>query len=109
MIYKNHKSGNTSNSNISIWNVLCTIAVFAVITIVISVQVYRLGGVYRYWNNNRIEKELRIKEIAGLEKQQEEMNRELNGLKYNVLTNERLARGMGYVKSGEIVYKFKSK
>ena len=83
--------------------------VCAVITVVISVQVYRIGSVFRYWYNNKEEKKIRIQEISELEKQQEEMNKELDNLKYNVRTNERLARSMGYVKSGEIVYKFKPK
>ncbi len=109
MIYKDRETRNTSDRKISIWHVFRTIMVFAVITVVISVQVYRIGSVFRYWYNNKEEKKIRIQEIAELEKQQEEMNKELDNLKYNVRTNERLARSMGYVKSGEIVYKFKPK
>ena len=109
MIYKDNETRNTFDRKISIGHVFRTIIVCAAITVLISVQVYRLGSVFRYWHSNRGEKKVRIQELAELEKQQEEMNKELNSLKHNVLTNERLARSMGYVKSGEIVYKFKPK
>ena len=109
MQYTDHRIRHTPKERIGIWRISRMIIICVIATIIISVQVYRLGDAFRYWWRNREVKKLYIQEISKLEQQQENMKEELHNLKYNTLTNERLAREMGYVKSGEIVYKFTPK
>ncbi|HGE72887.1 TPA: hypothetical protein ENX78_18785 [Candidatus Poribacteria bacterium] len=85
-----------------LWRLLITI----IVTIVISFQIYTFGDALRYWKENREKKQKYIQEINILEQQQEMMKKEIWELKNNKLTQERLAREIGYIKPGEVVYKF---
>jgi len=109
MIYNDLNNKDTPKENISIWRVFRIIIIYAIITIIVSIQIYRLGDGFRYWWQNKRLKKQYIQEIASLEQKQAEMKRELDSLKYGVFENERLAREIGYVKPGEIVFRFKSK
>lgn len=106
MSYRDYEAGNISKDSVAFWRVFKTIIIYAIATVIICVQVYRLGDAFRYWWGNKEVKKVYVQEIDNLEQQQKSMREELNNLKYNTLTNERLARSMGYVKPNEIVYKF---
>ena len=97
---------NPQKQRVGFWYILRTLLICAVITVIISVQIYRFRDAFNYWLSNREVKQRYIQEVNVLMQQQESMKNELNRLKYSRLTQERLAREMGYVKPGEVVYKF---
>jgi cell division protein FtsB len=106
MFDEDRGSREPQKQKIGFWYVLRTLLICAVITVIISVQIYRFRDALNYWLGNREVKQRCVQEVNVLMQQQESMKNELNKLKYNKLTQERLAREMGYVKPGEVVYKF---
>jgi cell division protein FtsB len=106
MFDEDRRSREPQKQKIGFWYVLRTLLICAVITVIISVQIYRFRDALNYWLSNREVKQRCVQEVNVLMQQQESMKNELNKLKYNKLTQERLAREMGYVKPGEVVYKF---
>ena len=68
---------------------------------------YRFIKGLQYWNRNREIKQGYVREVEKLQREQQRLKEEIDNLENNVLTQERLAREIGYIKPGEIVYKFK--
>ena len=108
MLDADHKSQTPQRQRIKVRHVLRTLLICFVVAVIFSVQIYRLGGVFRYWWSNRELKQRYVLEVNELQQKQENMKLELYKLKNNELTQERLAREMGYARPGEIVYKFVS-
>lgn len=98
--YYSHKK------KVSGFRILSRLIISIIATIMISFQIYSLGGEIKHWQENREKKQKYIQEINDLEQQQRLLKKEILELKNNKLTLERLAREMGYIKPGEIVYKF---
>lgn len=71
-----------------------------------SLETYRLVRGVQYWSYNRKTKQSYVQEIEKLQKTKQSLREEIHKLKENNLAQERLAREMGYVRPGEIVYKF---
>ncbi|MGB9597071.1 MAG: FtsB family cell division protein [Candidatus Poribacteria bacterium] len=90
----------------SVFRILLQLIISIIATMMISFQIYTFGGAVRYWQENREKKQKYIQEINDLEHQQNMLKKEILELKNNKLTQERLAREMGYIKPGEVVYKF---
>ena len=67
---------------------------------------YRFVQGLQYWWRNREIKQGYVEEVERLQQEQQRLKEEVYKLKYNPLTQERLAREMGYIKPGETVYKF---
>ncbi len=88
------------------FKILWRLIIVFVVTIMISYQIYTFGDAVKYWQENREKRQRYVREINELEQQQRIMKREILELKNNKLTQERLARAMGYIRQGEIVYKF---
>jgi len=105
MFDEDRRSRIPQKRRIGIGYILRTLLICVVIAVIISMQVYRFGNAFKYWWSNRGLKQHYVQEVNVLMQQQESMKKELNKLKYNTLTQERLAREMGYVRPGEVVYK----
>jgi len=106
MFRKDRRFHATQMRKMEVWHILRTLMICFVIAVILSVQIYRIRDAFKYWQSNREVKQRYAQEVNELSQQQESMKNELNKLKYNKLTQERLAREMGYVKPGEVVYKF---
>lgn len=91
---------------VSGFRILLRLITAVVATMMISFQIYTFGGAVRYWQENREKKQKYILEINELEQQQKMLKKEIMELKNNKLTQERLAREMGYIKPNEVIYKF---
>ena len=97
---------NTKRKKVSGFSIMWRLLVCIIVTIVISVQIYTFGDAFKYWWGNREIKKKYTQQISQLGQQQEMMKKEILNLKNNKLAQERLAREMGYIKPGEVVYKF---
>jgi len=71
----------------------------------LTLEVYRFVDGFQRWRHNREIKQGYVNEIERLSQEQQRLKEEIDKLKHNRLTQERLAREMGYVKPGETVYK----
>jgi len=74
----------------------------------LAVDGYRFIKGLQYWQRNREIKQGYVQKVERLQQEQQRLKEEIDKLEHNVLSQERLAREMGYIKPGEIVYKFKS-
>ncbi len=92
--------------NVSGFGIIWRLLIYIIVTIVIYVQIYTFGDAFKYWWENREVKQKYAQEISKLEQQQEIMKKEIQNFRNNKLAQERLAREMGYIKPGEVVYKF---
>jgi cell division protein FtsB len=72
----------------------------------LAIDGYKFIPQVRYWWRNKEIKQGYVEEISRLQQEQERMKEEIEKLKNNALTHERLAREIGYIKPGETVYKF---
>ncbi|MEK7399671.1 MAG: septum formation initiator family protein [Candidatus Poribacteria bacterium] len=88
------------------FSIMWRLLICIIVTIVFSVQIYTFGDAFKYWWGNKEIKKKYTQLVSQLEQQQEMMKKEILNLKNNKLAQERLAREMGYIKPGEIVYKF---
>jgi len=67
---------------------------------------YRSARGFQYWWRNREIKRGYVQEVERLRQEQQRLKEEIHKLEHSLLTQEELAREMGYIKPGEIVYKF---
>lgn len=88
------------------WETLCVLLVCTVLLSLLVVDSYRFIKVLQYWNRNREIKQGYVSKVEALRQEQRRLKGEIDDLKSNVLAQERLAREIGYIKPGEIMYKF---
>jgi cell division protein FtsB len=67
---------------------------------------YRFARGLEYWWRNRDIRQGYVREVERLRQEQQRLKEEIRKLEHNILTQERLAREMGYIKPGETVYRF---
>ena len=79
------------------------LSILAVVMLLISL--YRFVEGFQNWQEARQIKRHSLDELAALERERDRLKIRVEKLKTNSLTKERLARRLGYIKSGEIVYK----
>lgn len=72
----------------------------------LALDSYRFVRGFQYWRRNREIKRGYVEEVDRLRQEQRKMKEEIYKLEHSLLTQEGLAREMGYIKPGEIVYKF---
>ena len=77
--------------------------IFAVLLLLVCL--YRLFEGVQDWQKDHRLKQRYAEEIKKLERERERLRVRVENLKTNELTQERLARGLGYIKPGETVYK----
>lgn len=88
------------------WRVLWKLLVFAGILSFLAADGYKFVPRLQYWWRNRQIKQEYVVEVKRLHQEQQRLRDEVNKLQHNLLTKERLAREMGFIKPGETVYKF---
>ncbi len=103
--FNNKRTNNHSNKRQFFWIVL----IFIIIIPIMILQTYRFSNAFRYWQNNRKLKQEYTKEITRLYFEQIKLKKEIYNLNHNKLVQERLAREIGFIKPGEIVYRFSNK
>ena len=99
----NHRKVNDRSNK---WHFLWVLLVFIIIIPIMIIQIYRFSGAFRYWQNNRKLKQEYTKEINRLYLEQIKLKKEIYNLNHNKLVQERLAREIGFIRPGEIVYRF---
>lgn len=77
--------------------------IFAVV--LLGVCIYRLVEGVREWQEDRRIEQHYAEELRKLELERDRLKVRVEKLRTNELAKERLARGLGYIKPGEIVYK----
>jgi cell division protein FtsB len=99
-----HIKGKTrpAKTRHSFWKLLLC----AIFLSFLALDGYRLSQGIQYWWRNREIKQEYVKEVERLRQEQRRLEHEIHNLRYNTLTQERIAREMGYIKPGETVYKF---
>lgn len=100
--FNHRRNKNHSNRWLFFWVLL----IFIIIIPIMVLQVYRFSSAFRYWQQNRKLKQEYTKEINRLYSEQIKLKKEVYNLNHNKLVQERLAREIGFIKSGEIVYRF---
>ena len=73
--------------------------------IVLPVSLYRFGEGFHNWHRARRIKQHYLAELVRLRRERDELKGQVEKLKHNELAKERLARRLGYVKPGEVMYK----
>ena len=79
------------------------LSVLAVIMLLISL--YRFVEGFQNWQEAREIKRRSLDELAELERERDRLKVQVEKLKTDALTKERLARRLSYVKPGEVVYR----
>ena len=88
-----------------IWKVLLCIAFLSFL----AIDGYRSIRRFQYWQRNKEIKKGYVQAVEGLRQEKGRLEKEVHDLKNRPLTQERLAREMGYIRPGETVYKLSPK
>jgi cell division protein FtsB len=80
--------------------------VCAMLVSFLAIDGYKFVPRFQYWLRNREIKQEYVMAVEEVRQEQERLKAEIYKLENNTLTQERLAREMGYIKPGETVYKF---
>jgi len=72
----------------------------------LAIDGYKFVPRFRYWWRNMEIKQEYVMAVEELRQKQRRLKAEIERLENSTLAQERLAREMGYIKPGEIVYKF---
>ena len=106
---RNRRTGRRTTRNIGgtkRWETLLILLICTAFLCFMAVDSYRFIKGLQYWHRNREVEQEYVKEVERLQQKQQWLEDEIDKLKYNTLAQERLAREIGYIKPGEIVYKF---
>ncbi len=103
---KYHPNHRRIKNHSNRWLFLWVLLIFIIIIPIMILQVYRFSSAFQYWWHNKKLKEEYTKEIYKLYLEQAKLKKEIYNLNHNKFVFERLAREIGFIKPGEIVYKF---
>lgn len=106
---KHHLNKRKLSDHSNKWHFFWILIIFIIIIPTVIVQVYRFSSAFRYWQNNRKLKQEYTKEIDRLYFEQIKLKKEIYNLNHNRLVQERLAREIGFIKPGEVIYRFSNK
>ena len=87
------------------WGAFWKLLVFAGVLSFLAIDGYKFVPRLQYWWHNREIKQEYVAEVEKLREEQQRLREERDKLGHSLLTQERLAREMGYIKPGETVYK----
>ena len=102
---KNRRNDRNRARRAKVWGVLWKLLVCVGVLSFLAIDGYRAVPRLQYWWHNREIKQEYITEVERLRGKQRRLKEEMNKLEHSPLTQERLAREMGYIKPGETVYK----
>jgi cell division protein FtsB len=101
-------NGNT-NQAVKGWNLFGRLLLGAAFLFLLTIGGYRFVRGFQYWRRNlKIRREY-IQEVDRLRQKHQRLKDELYKLEHSLLAQERLAREIGYIKPGEVLYKFAQK
>jgi cell division protein FtsB len=78
---------------------------FILALVVLLVSLYRFVEGFQNWQEARQIKQNYLEELDAFKLKREDLKERVEKLKSDELSKERLARRLGYIKPGEIVYK----
>ena len=102
----NRRIGRDANRIMKGWRVFWKLFLCAIFLFFLSIGGYRFTKGFQYWRRNENIKRGYVEEVDRLKIERQRLKREIQNLQNNILTQERLAREIGYIKPGETVYKF---
>jgi len=108
---RTHQSSRRAIRNARIakrWETLCILVICTVLVCFLIVDSYRFVKGLQYWSRNRGIKQEYVSKVEALRQEHQRLEKGIDDLKHNVLAQERAAREIGYIKPGEIMYKFAS-
>jgi cell division protein FtsB len=106
---RNRRTDGDGEHRGRIWGILWKVLVCAGILSFLAVDGYKFVPRLQYWWRNRQIKQEYVIEVDRLHQEQQQLKEEIYKLEHSLLTQERLAREMGFIKPGETVYKFRAK
>ena len=106
---RNRRIGGNTNQAARGWNLFGRLLLGAAFLFLLTIGGYRFVRGFQYWRRNSNIRREYIQEVDRLRQQRQHLKDELYKLEYSLLAQERLAREIGYIKPGEVVYKFASK
>ena len=95
------KRARRASTRGAFWKLLVFVGILAFL----AMDGYKFVPRLQYWWHNRQIKQGYVAEVQKLHEEQQRLKEERDRLGHNLLTQERLAREMGYIKPGETVYK----
>lgn len=106
MSRKNRRVNRNTQRRDRLRSIFLTVLVCAMIVSFLAIDGYKFVPRFQYWWRNREIKREYVMAVEEVRQEQRRLKAEIDKLENNTLTQERLAREMGYIKPGEIVYKF---
>jgi len=88
------------------WSILWKVLLCIAFLFFMTMDGYRSIRRFQYWQRNKEIKREYVQAVERLQQEKRQLEKEINDLKNRPLTQERLARKIGYIKPGETVYKF---
>ncbi len=106
---RNRRIGGDTNRSVRGWRLFGRLLLGAAFLFLLTIGSFRFVKGFQYWRrNSKIRREY-IQEVDRLRQERQRLRDELDKLEHSLLAQERLAREIGYIKPGEIVYKFTQK
>jgi cell division protein FtsB len=106
---RNRRINGNTNQAAKGWNLFGRLLLGTTLIFLLTIGGYRFVRGFQYWRRNlKIRREY-IQEVDRLKQKRQRLKDELYKLEHSLLAQERLAREIGYIKPGEVVYKFAQK
>jgi cell division protein FtsB len=105
---KDRRIGKNSARRTKKWSIFLKLLLFIAFLSFLAIDGYRAVQRFQYWQRNSEIKEGYVQAVDQLRQEQKRLEKEIHDLKSRSLSQERLAREMGYIKPGETVYKLGS-
>jgi cell division protein FtsB len=106
---RNRRIGGNTNRSVKGWNFFGRLLLGAAFLFLLTIGGYRFVRGFQYWRRNSNIRREYIQEVDRLRQQNQRLKDELYKLEHSLLAQERLAREIGYIKPGEVVYKLAQK
>jgi len=103
---RNRRIGGKMNQTARGWNLFGRLLLGAAFLFLLTIGGYRFVRGFQYWRRNSNIRREYIQEVDRLKQQRQRLKDELYKLEHSLLAQERLAREIGYIMPGEVVYKF---
>ncbi|MBD3183518.1 hypothetical protein GF312_14580 [Candidatus Poribacteria bacterium] len=101
------------NSNTKHWKritgIILKYIVYAAILFFVFTGGYRFIQMMQYWHKNSLIKEKYVIQVERLKQEQEALKKRIDDLNNNPVVLEKLARDIGFVKPGEVIYRLPNK
>jgi cell division protein FtsB len=105
---RNRRIGGNTNQAAKGWNLFGRLLLGAAFLFLLAIGSFRFVRGFQYWRRNSNIRCEYVQEVDRLGQQHQRLKDELYKLEHSLLAQERLAREIGYIKPGEVVYKFAS-